>query len=400
MRFFYLALSSLALVSLAGCNGAKSPQSGKAATKEAVPVATAIVIQKAVPIELRAIGTVQAYTTVAIKSQVSGQILKVHFTEGQNVKEGDLLFTIDPRPFDAALRQAEANKKKTEGNLKQAEANLVRDTAESKNAEAEAARYAQLYRSGITAAEQYDLVRTKAEASKAALQADESAVQATQAAIQADEAAIENARIQLSYTSIRAPMAGRTGNQMVHPGNLVKANENPALVVINQIHPIFVSFAVPAQHLPEIKRRMAMGRLRVEALPKEKGPASKGELTFVDNAIDVNTSTIQLKGTFANQGNTLWPGQFLDVVLYLGTQTGAIIVPSAAVQSGQQGQYVFVVRPDLTVESRPVVVSRSTEQATIIEKGLQPGEKVVTDGQLRLVPGTKVREVGGKEASS
>lgn len=393
LRLFPLGPLGAALLALAGCSGGKAPEYGRAATKEAVPVALGTVVQKTLPIELRAIGNVQAYSTVSVKSLVSGQILKVHFVEGQNVQEGDLLFTIDPRPLEAALKQTQANLRQAEAHLRQAEANLARDTAEAKNAEAEANRYAQLYRSGVAAAEQYDQYRTKAEASKAAIEADAAALQAGRAAMQSGEAAIENAKLNLSYTNIRSPMDGRTGNLIVHAGNLVKANENPALVVINQVHPIYASFAVPAQHLPEIRRRMASSKLKVQASPKEGGSASTGELTFIDNAIDVTTATIQLKGAFANRDNALWPGEFVNVVLTLGTQPNAVVVPSAAIQTGQQGQYVFVARPDLTVESRPVKVSRASERETVIEKGLQPGEKVVTDGQLRLVPDAKVRVV-------
>ena len=363
------------------------------APREAAPVIVGRVVQKPVPVELRAIGNVQAYTTVSIKAQISGEVTQVHFVEGQDVKRGHLLFTIDPRPFEAALKQAEANLSQAQAHLKQARANLAKDTAEAKNAEAEAARYAQLFKAGVAAAEQYDQFRTKADALKAALLADESAIQASESAIQAFEAAIENARLQLAYTAIRAPMDGRTGSLLVHRGNLVKANENPALVVINQIHPIYVSFAVPEQHLPEIKRRMAQGKLQVRAIPKDGGHPATGELTFVDNAIDLTTSTIVLKGVFANEDNSLWPGQFVDAVLTLTTQNDAIVVPSQAIQSGQQGQFVFVVKADSTVESRTVVVNRRGEQETVIDKGLQPGERVVLEGQLRLVPGARVREM-------
>ena len=368
----------LLLALLAACNAGR-PIEPRAAIKDAVPVTIGTVERRTLPVELRVIGNVQAYSTVSIKSQISGQITKVHFEQGQDVKQGDLLFTIDPRPFDASLKQAEAN-------LRQAEANLAKDMAELKNGEAEAARYQQMFQSGIVAAEQYDRMRTNAETRRAAIQADQSAIDSLRAAV-------ENVRLQLEYTAIRAPMDGRTGNLIVNNGNLVKANENPALVVINQIRPIYVSFAVPAQRLDEIKRRMAAGKLKVEAVPKDGGAASTGELTFIDNAIDVTTASIQLKGTFANENGSLWPGEFVDVALTLATQPNAIVVPSQAIQNSQQGQYVFVVKEDLTVEARPVTVSRTLEQQTVVEKGVQAGERVVTDGQLRLAPGTKVREV-------
>ncbi|MBI3698355.1 MAG: efflux RND transporter periplasmic adaptor subunit, partial [Acidobacteria bacterium] len=353
----------LLLALLTACNTGK-PIEPRAATKDVVPVTIGTVERKTLPVELRVIGNVQAYSTVSIKAQISGQIMKVHFEQGQDVKQGDLLFTIDPRPFEAVLRQAEAN-------LKQAEANLARDMAELKNGEAEAARYQQMFQSGIVAAEQYDRMRTNAETRRAAIQADQSAIDSLRAAV-------ENARLQLEYTAIRAPMDGRTGNLIVNNGNLVKANENPALVVINQIRPIYVSFAVPAQHLDEIKRRMAAGKLKVEAIPKDGGRPVTGELTFIDNAIDVSTATIQLKGTFANENGLLWPGEYVDVVLTLATQPNAIVVPSQAIQNGQQGQYVFVVKPDLTVESRPGTVGRTRDQQTVVEKGVEAGERVVT----------------------
>jgi multidrug efflux system membrane fusion protein len=392
MRALWLACSSLFLAALCACSGGKAVQSGKAAAQEAIPVRTGLVSTRSLPVEIRAIGNVQPYSTVSIKAQISGQLTGVHFQEGRNVSKGDLLFTIDPRPFEAALRQAEANLQQARANLKQAEANFAKDAADEKNAEIESNRYAQLFKSGVAAAEIYDQYRSRAESLKAALEADRSAIQAAASAIKASQAAIETARLQLEYTRIRSPIDGRTGNLMVHVGNLVKANDVPILVVINQIHPIFVSFAVPAQHLPAIKKHMAAGPLKVDAIPRDGGSPAAGVLTFVDNAIDAATSTIQLKGTFPNEKNSLWPGQFVDAVLTLAVQPNAVVVPSAAVQNGQQGQYVFVVRPDLTVETRPVVVSRSSDKEAVIERGLAPGEKVVIDGQLRLVPGARVKE--------
>ena len=387
-----LGLLATALACLLGCSNGTTVRTAASAPRDAAPVLVGDVVQKPMPVELRGIGNVQAYSTVSIKAQISGEITQVHFEEGREVNRGDLLFTIDPRPFEAALKQAEANRSQAQAQSQQARANLAKDTAEAKNAEAEAARYAQLFKAGVAAAEVYDQFRTKADAQKAAVQADESAIQAAESAIQSYEAAIENARLQLAYTAIRAPMDGRTGSLLVHRGNLVKANENPPLVVINQIHPIYVSFAVPEQHLPEIKRRMAEGKLKVQALPKDGSRPATGELTFVDNTIDLTTSTITLKGVFANEDNSLWPGQFVDAVLTLTTQTNAVVVPSQAIQSGQQGQFVFVVKSDSTVESRPVVVNRRGERESVIGKGLQPGERVVTEGQLRLVPGARVRE--------
>ncbi len=347
-----------------------------------------------------------------------GEILRVHFKEGQDVRKNDLLFTIDPRYFETALKQAEANLgrdtaqvKQAEANLardmaqvNQAEANLARDMAQLKYAEEEVRRYAYLVEKNYVPKEQYEQMHTNAEALTATVQADKAAVENAKAAVQADRAAVENAkaavrasaaaventRIQLGYCFIRSPIDGRTGSVLVQQGNVVKANDVP-LVVIAQIHPIYVTFSVPEKNLPEIKRYMAARKLRVEAaIPGDEQHPEQGILTFVDNAVDTTTGTIRLKGTFENREMRLWPGQFVNTILTLTVQQDAIVVPSQAVQMGQQGQYAFVVKPDLTVESRPLVVSRTIDGETVIAQGLKPGEEVVTDGQLRLVPGAKV----------
>lgn len=347
--------------------------------------------------------------------------MRVAFKEGQDVKKGDLLFTIDPRPFEAALKQAEAilerdmaQVKQAEADLeknialvKQAEGNLERDTAQAKNAEVEAKRYEFLMEKKVIAKEQYDQFLTNAEALQATVRADkaakesaEAAVQASkaalenaEAAVRADKAVVENARIQLGYCSISSPIEGRTGSLLVQQGNIVKAND-VSLVVINQINPIYVTFSVPEQNLTEIKKDMAAGSLKVEAIiPNDEKRPEQGVLTFIDNAVDSTTGTIRLKGTFANKEKRLWPGQFVNVILTLTTHPNAVVILSQAIQNGQEGQYVFVVKADFSVESRPVIVSHSIENETIIEEGLRPGETVVTDGQLRLYPGAKV-EIG------
>lgn len=329
-----------------------------------VPVIVTSAIEKTVPVQLTAIGNVQAYSTVTVKAQVGGELIRVRFQEGQDVKQGDPLFQIDPRPFKSELKQAEANLKK--------------DAIQADNTRKDTKRYADLFKEGLVTQQQYDQIRANAEA--------------LDAAVRADQAAVENARLQLAYSSIRSPINGRTGNLMVHAGNLVKANDTSPLVTINQISPIYVAFSVPQQNLPDIKKYMAAGKLKAEAIiPKNDGPPSQGILSFVDNAVDPATGTILLKATFPNKDKALWPGQFVNVVLTLTMQSNAIVVPSQAVQSGQQGQYLFIVKPDLTVESRPVIVGREIDQEAIIEKGVQPGENVVTDGQIRLSPGAKVQ---------
>jgi len=376
------------------------------------------VIQKNVPVQIRVIGTVEAYSVVSVKTVVGGELVRVYFTEGQDVKKGDPLFLIDPRPFEAALKQAEANLARDMAQIKQAEAelakntalvkqaegNLERDTAQAKNAEADAQRYKLLSEKKVVAEQQYNQFRTNWEAleatvradraalesAKAAVHASQAAIENAEAAVRADKAAVENARIQLGYCSIRSAMDGRTGYLMVKQGNVVKAND-VVLVVINQVYPIYVSFSVPEQHLSEIREYMAKRKLAVDAiLPNDGQGPEQGILTFVDNAVDSGTGTIRMKGTFANKANRLWPGQFANVALTLAEEPDAIVVPSQAVQTGQDGQYVFVVKPDLTVESRPVIVSRTLHGETVVQKGLHPGETVVTDGQIRLRPGVLV----------
>jgi multidrug efflux system membrane fusion protein len=332
-----------------------------------VPVLADTVIQKAVPVEIRAIGNCQAYSTVSVKSMVAGEISQVHFKEGQDVAKGDLLFTIDPRPSQAALKQAEAN--------------LERDKVQAENARANFQRYEVLMAKQAVPRQQYDQFRTTAEAADAT--------------VRLDEAAVENAKVMLSYCYIRSPIDGRTGNLLITGGNVIKANDVP-LLTINQIRPIYVAFSVPEQNLAEVKRYRAAGKsLKVEAfIPNDARGVEQGFLTFIDNTVDNTTGTILLKGTFSNKYRRLWPGQFVNVRLVLTTQPNAVVVPAPAVQTGQQGQYVFVIKPDLTVEARPVVVSRTIGNDAIIDKGLKAGERVVTDGQLQLVPGAKVEIKG------
>jgi len=364
--FFRILGGILGLLLLAifspGCSNEKS---GKPVSAP-IPVTVSTAIQKMVPVQLRVIGNVQAYSTVAVRSLVGGELVGVHFTEGQDVKKGDLLFTIDSRPFEAARKQAEAN--------------LQKDLAQAKNAQEDARRYEFLIQKSVVARQQYDKVRTDADA--------------LEATVLADRAAVNNAEIQLGYCSIHSPIDGRTGSINIKRGNIIAAVGQPNaidLVTINQIIPIYVIFSVPEQNLPEIKKYMARGSLKVEALPpNDTSGGEQGVLTFIDNTVDKTTGTILLKGTFANREKKLWPGQFVNVVLTLTTEPNAIVVPSQAIQTGQEGQYVFVIKPDLTAEYRPVVISRTIDKETIIEKGLQAGERVVTDGQLQLVPGTKV----------
>jgi multidrug efflux system membrane fusion protein len=376
---------------LSACSGTRaSGGANRAAATPAVPVTAANVIQKTVPIQVRAIGNVEAYNTIQVKAQVGGELIKVHFTEGQFVKKGDMLFTIDPRPYEATVSQIEANIQKDTAQAKQAQATLAKDAAQARNAEAEERRYSELVEKGVVSKEQYDQFRTNFEALQATLNADKAAINSAEQATKADEANLGNAKLQLAYCYIHSPIDGRTGSLLVHQGNLIKANDVP-VVVVDQIDPIRAGFTVPEQQLADIKRYSAAGTLKVRAvIPGQEQQPMEGTISFVDNSVDTTTGTIKLKGVFSNPERRLWPGQFVNVVMTLTMQPDVLVVPSSAVQTGQAGTFVFVINSDLTVESRPVVLGRSLDGETAIEKGLQPDEKVVTDGQLRLVPGAKV----------
>ena len=342
------------------------------AKQEKVPVVIGTAKQKTVPVQLHAIGNVEGYASVAIKARVDGELTGVHFQEGQEVKKGDLLFTIDPRPYEVALKEAKAQ--------------LEKDTILAQKAEKDLLRYQALVDSDTISQEQYDQVYSNAKALKAS--------------VEVDNARIEQAKLELDYCFIRSPIAGRTGNLQVDQGNQIEANDDQAMVHILQIEPVYVSFAVPEKNIAAIKRYMANGRLEVEvSLPQEERLVEKGFLSFLDNEVDKKTGTIRLKATFTNKNGQLWPGQFVDVALTVATMPDAVVVPSQAIQTGQQGQYAFVVKPDLTVEARPLVVRMTLDDEAVVE-GLVDGERVVTEGQLRLVPGARVEITnpsGGKE---
>jgi multidrug efflux system membrane fusion protein len=365
-----LVMFCVGLALLAGCSGGTGskakPPGGQ---PPSVPVTAGTAVSKDVPVQLRTIGSVEAYSSVSIKSMVNGQIVKVGFREGHEVKLGDLIFVIDPRPYEAALKTAEAN--------------LARDIVLKENAEKDLTRYASLIEKNLVPRQQFDQAT--------------SAAAALAAAVNADRSLVENARVQLGYCFINSPVSGRTGNLFIKEGNVIKANDVP-LVTINQIVPIKVSFSVPEQYLAEIRKYQGAGTLRVEATIRgQEDKPARGTLSFISNTVDISTGTIQLKGTFPNVDRRLWPGQFVSVSLTLSVKKGAVVVPTSAVQTGQRGQFIFVVKSDLTVESRPVVAGESVGGETVIDNGVRAGERVVTDGQLRLVPGTRVEikaEVG------
>ncbi|MFA7006261.1 MAG: efflux RND transporter periplasmic adaptor subunit [Verrucomicrobiia bacterium] len=348
-----------AAVALTGCSEKPNEKGSAKKAQPPVPVLATNVVERPMAVQVRAIGNVEALSTVSVRAQVDGLLLVEHFREGQEVKKGDLLFTIDPRPFAESLKQAEGN--------------LARDKAQLENARLENQRYEELGKKGVASPQDAD----KARATFAALRAT----------VQADEAAVSNMKLLLGYTEIRSPIDGRTGDSRKDAG---KAKDDE-LVVINQVQPIYVTFSVPEHHLPDIKRYLAAGTLAVEAVVANHDELrAQGRLSFINNTVDVATGTIQLKATFPNTDNTLWPGQFVNVRLDLTTTPRAIVVPSQAVQTGQHGEFVFVIKADRTIEMRPVVLAYSHNGVAVIEQGLRAGELVVTDGHLRLVPGAKV----------
>jgi membrane fusion protein, multidrug efflux system len=366
---FSIMITFMAFLFVAGCStGEKSNQRPPVP----VPVTIAVAAEKNVPQILKTIGSIEASQTVSIRARIGGALTKVAITEGRDVKQGDLLFMIDSRPYQQAMEAALAN--------------LARDQAQLANAEKEVQRYTELMKDEYVTKQQYDQVNTAAEVLRNT--------------VRSDEAAVETARLNLKYCNIVAPVAGRTGVITVHEGDQIKADD-VEMVAINQITPVQVSFSLPEQHLSAIRTYASVGSLPVEArFPNDPGKPSAGKLSFINNAVDPATRTILLKATFPNTDKRLWPGQFVNVILTLTVRPRAVVIPSRAIQMGQQGTFVFVVKPDFTVESRPISPGQEIDGATIIDKGLQAGEKVVTDGQLRLIPGSKVQiqknpETGG-----
>jgi multidrug efflux system membrane fusion protein len=364
MRFTFFTLLAGGMLLISCSKDSSGPGAGKSASASGpvVPVLVARATNKDVPVEIQGVGTVQAYSTVSVRSLLTDSIFKVHFQEGQEVKANDLLFTLDQRPYAAALNQANAN--------------FNRDQAQMVNARLSFERTSNLFSSKIESQSDYDSAQAT--------------FQSAQSTLLADAAAITNAEVNLSYTAIRATFDGRTGNLNVKEGNVVKSPDD-ILVTITQVRPIYVAFAVPEQYLPAIRRRASETTLPVTAFaPSDTNDVARGDLTFIDNTVDTNTGTILLKGTFLNTNSVLWPGQFVQATLTLSNLVGATIVPSQAVQTGQNGEFVFVVKQDQTVEARPVVTGVAYGGMAVIDSGLKPGEMLVTDGQIRLKPGTKV----------
>ena len=361
-------LIALSLVT-AGCSretasASAAPGSGRGAGGgAAVPVTITKVVSKPMPLEIAVIGSVEASSTVAVRSQITGQLTSVNFKEGDDVSKGQVLFTLDRRPLEGALAQAQAN--------------LTKDMAQAANAREQLQRYQDLAKAGIATKEQLGTLTSNAAS--------------FEAMVGADRAAVENAKVQLDYATISAPISGRTGALIVHVGNLVRATDGTPLVNINQIMPISVAFAIAEARLPDLKRYMSKGPVHVEALaPTDSGPPSAGTINFIDNAVDQTTGTIRVKALFPNTDRRLWPGQFVNVRVTLAVENSAIVVPSVAVQASDKGPYVYIVKPDKTADQRMVTVERISGTETIIKDGLQAGETVVTDGQLRLVTGSRI----------
>jgi multidrug efflux system membrane fusion protein len=367
--FALAVLAAAAIVVFQANRGSRADTQKEA---PAVPVTTSSVVLKIVPVRLYAIGNVEPFTTVALKARVDGQIVSVHFKEGDEVRQGAVLFELDPRPFAAALKQSQAN--------------LLKDRALLDRANEQEKRYKDLLARNFISPDAYEQVRTNA---------------ATAAAtVAGDEAAIDGAKLSLEYCTIRAPVTGYVGRIQIQQGNLVKANDTNPLVTINQVVPIYVSFSVPEQNVSDVRKYQANGELKVQANFTNAAHAPiAGKLSFLDNTADTTTGTIKLKAEFANTDKALWPGQYVNVVLTLYDQKDAVVAPSGAVQNGPKGQYVFLVKPDLTVELRNIKIARTEGDDTIVASGLQPGDQVVTVGQLRLAPGMKVNPGRPAQAS-
>ncbi len=362
-----------------------------------VPVVVAKAAQREVPLEVEVIGNVEASSTVTIKPQVSGELVKVFFREGDFVTAGQPLFEIDRRSLEAQLAQAQANLTRAEALNRQAQANVGKSQAQLRYLQDQATRYAQLAKEGVVSREQNEQVMANSRAQLETVAADQASIESSRADIAAQRALIRNLEIQLGFTTIKSPINGRTGTLLVKAGNIVAANTTE-LVQINQLQPVFVSYAIPEAQLRMVEGRFGKERIPVFAAPQDGGNTAEGQLTFFENTVDASTGTIRLRGTFPNPNRKLWPGEFVRVRMRLGSDANAIVVPNQAVQTGQEGQFVFVVKEDRSTEMRPVKVGPRSGEEMVITSGLRPGETVVTEGQLRLAPGMRVVVRDGRGA--
>jgi multidrug efflux system membrane fusion protein len=387
----WIVISFALMLSFWG-NGCSSKSSaalqGKAqrgAGVPATPVLVGKVVQTDVPIEIESVATVEAYETVLIKSQTSGELTQSLIHDGEYVKKGQELFHVDARTYQAQLNQARANLAKDESTLAQIEANLARDLAQQKFAQAEAARNANLLEKKLISQSQAEQSRAGADVAAAAVRADQAAIQSARSVVEATNAAVANAKVMLDYTVIKSPIEGRSGDIEITQGNVV--NPSMTLTSINRINPIYIAFSLPEMQLSRIKLGQS-----VRVLTQENGaPIEEAKLSFIDNAVDSSTGTIRMKAQCANKNHALWPGEFVRVKIRLSVKAGALIIPNQALQNGQEGSFVFVVKPDRTVESRPVIAGMRAGQDVVVESGLHAGEVVVTEGQLRLTTGSRVK---------
>lgn len=383
-----LAVIAAGLLSSCTSTSRANTAAPKAAETPGAVVRVSVSETRTVPIEIKTIGNVDPVTTIVIRARIGGALTKVYFTEGQLVKKDDLLFEIDPRPYEEAVRQAEANIVRDRALLAQSQAKLSSAEAQDAHYGKQAERYARLAEQGIFSKEQADQAAVEARSRRTGVRAESAAVDSARAAIVADQSALDTAKLNLAYCTIRSPITGRTGQILVKQDNLVKANDND-LVTIHQIQPVNVVFGVTENFLPAIRARM--NRLPVIAsVPNTSTPPSTGSVVFMDNMVDRTSGTIRLKATFPNHDSRLWPGQFVDVSMKLEDRLNAVVVPGNAVQAGQMGTFVYVVKPDQTVELRPIKIGARIDRMITVEQGLASGETVVIEGQIRLAPGSRV----------
>ena len=355
-----------------------------------IPVVVTKVLEKAMPVQVTSVGNVESIATVAIKAQVTGELLQVHFQEGDFVKKGQLLFTIDPRPFEAQIRQVQGNIARDTAAMHQAEANLARDMAQAQFAKTQTQRYSTLTQRGLISTDTSEQVKSQAAALDESVRADRAAIESAQAALKGSEGALETAKLQLSYATIYSPISGRTGAVLLKAGNLIKAADAP-IVVINQVDPIYVNFTVPQQYWADVNKHMTAGDLHVVATAPQDRTPKEGKVIFVDNAVDASTGTLHIRASFDNADNRFLSGMFVNVILKLSEQPNAKVIPTQAITDGQNGTFVYVAKSDNTVEVRPIVTTRNFEGEAVIDKGLETNESVVIDGQSRLANGAKVQ---------
>ena len=374
----------------AGCSSSGNASSGARPAAPPAPVFVVQAVSKPLPLEIQAVGNVEAFSTVTVKARVGGELTRVEFQEGADVRKGDRLFVIDTRPYEIAVKQAEANLAKDNAQLQAAQANLARDKAQADFARAQANRYAELVQRGVVPKDSSEQMNAQARAAEEAVRADSAILDSIRANTAADQASLDRAKLDLEYCTIVSPIDGRTGHLLVKQGNVIKPNDVD-LVTINQLHPIYVTFAVPETHLARLKKHMAAGKVPVVVSRDDAASGEdRGTLSFVENVVDSTTGTVRLKAVFDNPGSRLWPGEFVRVLVQLNDPADSLVTPVTAVQTGQDGKFVYVVKQDMTVEARPVVTGRTVGKEIIIEKGLNSGELVVTEGQLRLSPGSHV----------